>query len=360
MKTAHIVVGTLLTLGLTGTVSADWDPGDPFKMHFPQLPDLTSNGLDVFDGPGILPNFSDSIVPEKFLADDWMCTESGPVTGIHFWGSYLFDQQIMASMDPDDSFFSLVIYEDIPETPTSHSRPGEPLWDMYAQPTNARLYADNVEEGFYDPNSDEIVGSDTQVWQFNFDIPAADAFVQSAGEIYWLGIHHTYDLDGNGVVDGQDYVTLSDFSPAAFGWKTSQDHFNDDGVWTDVSTAPNVPGDYDGDGFVGAGDLALVLNNWGDDVSVSGVPVGWVSGLPMGMISSEELQGVLGNWGNSGPAFMDPHVVPNGPWNELIYPSGHPFGGQSMDLSFVIVPEPSAWLLLLLASGFSGLRRRRG
>lgn len=296
MKTITSIVGlTLMMFCLTGDVSADWDPGDPFKMHYPQLPDLTPNGLDVLAGPLVDGSviFPDTI-PEKFLADDWMCTASGPVTGIHFWGSYLGDQQVMASLDPNDSFFSLVIYEDIPATATSFSMPGAPLWDTYVQPTSARFYA-TADEGFYDPNRDEIIGSDTEVWQFNFDIPAADAFVQTAGEIYWLGIHHTFDVNRDGVVDGLDFITLNNVKPVGFGWKTSQDHFNDDGVWTDVSTI-----------------------------------------------------------------FTGGHVVPPAgePWGELVYPSSHPFGGMSMDLSFVIVPEPAAGLLLLLASGLCGLLRR--
>ena len=296
--TSRTIVGALMMLCLTGVVSADWDPGDPFKMHFPQLPDLTPNGLDVLAGPGVhqlSPPPGGDIPPEKFLADDWLCTESGPVTGIHFWGSYLSDQQIMQSLDPADAFFSLVIYDNIPAPPGGFSQPGQPLWDTYVQPTSARLYA-TADEGFYDPNFDAIVGADTEVWQFNFDIPAADAFVQTEDEIYWLGIHHTFDLSSDGFVNFIDLTALQAIAPAGFGWKTSQDHFEDDAVWTDVSTF-----------------------------------------------------------------FTGGHVVPGAgtPWGELIYPSVHPFGGQSMDLSFVIVPEPAGCLLLLLGSGLFVIRRCR-
>ena len=53
---------------------ADWQPGDGHKMHFPQLPD--EDGWDVNATMGVC------------LADDWMCSETGPVEDIHFWGSW--------------------------------------------------------------------------------------------------------------------------------------------------------------------------------------------------------------------------------------------------------------------------------
>lgn len=59
---------------LAAPAIADWHPGDGHKMHFPQLPD--ENGWDVNASGGIC------------LADDWMCSETGPVSDIHFWGSW--------------------------------------------------------------------------------------------------------------------------------------------------------------------------------------------------------------------------------------------------------------------------------
>ena len=45
------------------------EPGDPHKMHFPQLPDLSPEGMDVLDGP-IIPDMGATEYYEKFLADD--------------------------------------------------------------------------------------------------------------------------------------------------------------------------------------------------------------------------------------------------------------------------------------------------
>ncbi|KKL14622.1 hypothetical protein LCGC14_2513840, partial [marine sediment metagenome] len=57
---------------------ADWPDTDDHKMHWPQLPDPF--GWDVFAG-------TTADGTQKVLADDWLCTQSGPVDDIHFWGS---------------------------------------------------------------------------------------------------------------------------------------------------------------------------------------------------------------------------------------------------------------------------------
>jgi len=59
-----------------------------------------------------------------------------------------------------------------------------------------------------------------------------------------------------------------------------------------------IAGDYDGDDFVGQGDIDLVLLNWGTDVS-GGPPNGWTTNLPTGSVDQDELDQVLLNWGSS-------------------------------------------------------------
>ena len=82
-KIVGIFVCTLMILASSSFVTmADWNPGDGHKMHFPQLPDEA--GWDVYATAGL----SDYGYPDICLADDWMCNESGPVTDIHFWGSW--------------------------------------------------------------------------------------------------------------------------------------------------------------------------------------------------------------------------------------------------------------------------------
>ena len=88
-----------------------------------------------------------------------------------------------------------------------------------------------------------------------------------------------------------------------------------------------LAGDYNNDGLVGAADLNLVLGAWGDDVSVTGVPAGWVNDVPTGLIGAQHLNDVLANW------------------------------GATLSASLTTVPEPSTlWFVLM---GMAGLVQRK-
>jgi len=68
---------SLCVLFVSGTALADWDPADPAKWV--QLPDLSPTGIDVY------------ATNPKVLADDFLCTQTGLITDIHIWGSWLGD-----------------------------------------------------------------------------------------------------------------------------------------------------------------------------------------------------------------------------------------------------------------------------
>ena len=280
LKTLALTM-TLVLVG-AGPTLADWDIGDPYKMHFPQLPDENSTGLDVHASWPWQPGATQG----KILADDFLCTATGPITDIHIWGSWLNDvlpNPNGTNPDANAVAFKLSIHADIPAVVDlatgqvlEHSRPGEELWQTVFSSTNpnktARLWSTGPEQ-FYDPNIDQIIGSDSQIWQYNFFIDPADAWVQEKGTIYWL-----------------DVQAVPDEQQAVFGWKSSRDHWNDDAVWGDT------------DAMFG-------------DVNAAG-------------------------------------------WSELIYPAGHPLEGQSIDLAFVITPEPASMALMALG-GLMMFRRRK-
>ena len=202
--TMTVVIG--LAMCMVPQASADWDPiydatGKIInhKMHYPQLPD--PNGWDV------------NATWPKVLADDWMCSGTGPVADVHFWGSWRQDQRLPIE------YIHLSIHEDIPAVPgVSYSRPGALLWerDFYPTQFTERPWGSGP-QGWYDPNTGEAVRPDHfGIWQYNI-VDILDPFYQNEGTIYWLDIS----------------VKLPDTVPPSWGWKTSIDHWNDDAVWGD-------------------------------------------------------------------------------------------------------------------------------
>ena len=264
MKTRiNVIVLVVLMACMAASVQADWNVGDPYKMHYPQLPDMSPNGLDI------------KATAPKILADDFQCTQTGPITDVHIWGSWLNDRlpyDPTGAIDPTAPSFKLSIHLDVPAGPApGYSHPGQEVWSTYFNPGtyHARLWGP-AQEHFYDPNVGQIIGTDTQVWQYNFLIPPAAAFVQQQGTIYWL-----------------DVQALMPTPDVMFGWKTSgSPHFLDDAVWGDA-----------------------------------------------------------------------PFGAPPTVWEPLVYPPGTPLGGQSMDLAFVITPEPAS--ITLVGLGVLALIRRR-
>jgi hypothetical protein len=71
--------------------------------------------------------------------------------------------------------------------------------------------------------------------------------------------------------------------------------------------APALPGDLDGDGFVGITDLNIVLGNWNQNVTAGDPLVGDPSGD--GFVGIEDLNEVLGNW-NAGTPPQAVNAVP--------------------------------------------------
>jgi len=200
-----VIVG-LAALALGSAARADWNTGDPHKMHFPQLPN--PNGWDV--------NF----MTPKVLADDWLCTGSGPVKDIHFWFSSRRDLPFQIHN------IHTSIHTDIPagEGGLPYSRPGALLWQWDFEPGTFTVRDWGMgQQGWYDPNLGEFVPFDhMMIFQANITrIP--NPFYQERGKIYWLDLSVA--------------ATNPMGEPVQLGWKTSLDHWHDDAVWADFGGA---------------------------------------------------------------------------------------------------------------------------
>lgn len=156
------------------------------------------------------------------LADDWLCTRSGYVTEIHFWGSWRDDQ--VGNLEA----FLLAIYSDQsaddPDNPFDYSHPHEKIWpDFAADFVEVTVYETEPmppsSQGWYDPLTGEIISGDhSDYFQYSIylqDIlPEEQWFQQEEGTIYWL-------------------VLYPRLVPPyrMWGWKSSLNHWNDDAVW---------------------------------------------------------------------------------------------------------------------------------
>lgn len=209
-----------------------WIPGDEHKMHFPQLPDEA--GWDV--------NATQPLV----LADDWMCSETGWVKDIHFWGSW------MHGREGEILTFILSIHEDIPANPPEipYSRPGLTLWERTISRFGSNPIDPPTMEGWYDPYSQEFIMDDhMEYFQYDIYLDSLDWFWQHNGTIYWLNIS----------------AIVAEPDSTQWGWKSSIDHWNDDAVWSLWGTLDWIdlwePPD-----FIQSLDLAFVITGEGPEL----------------------------------------------------------------------------------------------
>jgi hypothetical protein len=253
---ARIICFLIATLLITSTTLAiaDWELGDGHKMHFPQLPD--PNGWDV--------DFHD-----WWLGDDWLCTESGEVTDIHFWISFQRDVFM------DLPYVDVSIWSNIPGPP---SHPGDMLWTYQFMPEDFIIAGPWVgDQGWYWPPDFFEQPDHQEYWQIN--IPDIEQpFTQQEDTIYWLVIRMPFFVDP--------------FAPPGIGWKTSTEQFEDNAVfgapgswnpiWDPISHAPL--------------DFAFVIDGGGPD------PICClnITGVDGGLLSPASSLNVIANITNTG------------------------------------------------------------
>ncbi len=129
-----------------------------------------------------------------------------------------------------------------------------------------------------------------------------------------LGYTWAARFETNAIVDQRDFQVMRlALTPDAQG--TIRFLASADGAFSDHSVSfvqefqitdgqvfggwsPGPSGDYNRNGRVEQGDLDLVLQHWGKDADVTGVPDGWDRHPPDGQVAQSELDFVLTRWGN--------------------------------------------------------------
>ncbi|MBN1788366.1 MAG: hypothetical protein JW806_08220 [Sedimentisphaerales bacterium] len=220
LKKVFLVVISILFV--TYAAFGDWDDGDPYKMHFPQLPDPM--GWDI-------------CLHEQMVADDFRCTESGPITDIHFWVSWHQDIEDWAN-----TTFKVEIWDNIPGGPAGGGMPGTMLWQWNGLGNFVvRQPPYTGQQGWHCPSNYQTIYPDHNLyWQINIT-QIVEPFIQEQGQIYWLVLK-------------ADKIEW----PPAVGWKTSLNHFGSYSLWSAGGAAAWMPVLVWGDMMV---DQAFVITN---------------------------------------------------------------------------------------------------
>ncbi len=192
-------------------------------VKYVQWPNLT-NGLDVWDS-NVLPSGGQGDGP-WWLADDWVCTNSGEISDIHLWGSW---QNDLAA--PGTITFELYVLNDVPVGPNNpfYSHPGTNiLWHQTFPPGtySESIWNANAQEHFFDPGNSETLGPDTVVWYYCFNPTNLVQYGSTNNpQMYWLAA----------------FADLPVGTPYVFGWKSTTNVQHDISVhtkWTAFSVPP--------------------------------------------------------------------------------------------------------------------------
>ncbi len=190
-----------LAFKLTTTNTPSVPCVDTGGNKYDQEPNLDL-GFDVWNSSPIPPQITDG---PWVLADDFVCNQSGQITDLHLWGSWLNNQSLTNSIT-----FTLGIYDDVGVSATnSYSHPGNLLWSQTFVPGQ---YAETMygtgTESFLDPGPPVSLGPENQVWYYCFN---PTNLFQQKGHTYWLAA----------------FAQLPPVATTAFGWKSTRQFSND-------------------------------------------------------------------------------------------------------------------------------------
>lgn len=307
MKNVTTILAVSAVLALAGPAWADWDTTDPAKWV--QLPDLEPMGLDVKNGPDIVWDdewqewhYDDN---SKVLADDFLCEQSGPITDVHIWGSWKNDKLPGYWEKPTGG--DLVYVRD----PAA-------VFFYVSFHKDVKAGEDPDPDVTWSHPGEELWGYEVAPWAFT----VREVHYGPEG---WYDPNRQEYRPNNHNIAYQYNLHLADIDVDLFEQEEGTIY------WLDIEAHPRWEPE-----FGGLADLPpefgwkTSLDHFQDDATYADWRWDEASG-----------QWVLSQW------------LP------LVYPVGHPFEGKTIDLAFVIVPEPGTMALLGLGGLALLIRRRR-
>ncbi len=164
-------------------------------VKWQQRPDMTQ-GANIVSIPETVP--PDTPVT---VADDWLCLDGSPVSGLIFWGSYPGWKE----QEPDPSGpapgvekFRIQIYSDAPATPSGgFSRPDRLLYEVWTGDFTETYVA-------------SIWLGEMYEHKYRYDLDLPRIFRQERSKVYWLNI-----------------AAVPRDPAIRWGWESSMDRWND-------------------------------------------------------------------------------------------------------------------------------------
>ncbi|RKY43261.1 MAG: hypothetical protein DRP85_00265 [Candidatus Makaraimicrobium thalassicum] len=179
-----ILAAAFLLIGISVQADAQGD------IKWSQKPDW-AEGYDIL-----------SYDTKPLVADDFECLDGKPVTDIHWWGSYTDDPGTDQS---PSTAFQIKFWRDVPATTTTFSHPGQCLHTVDI-------------DAFSGYKDDWQILAEHHGYRWDANITWSP-FDQTQGTIYWISI-----------AAQPDPANPNDESYKTWGWKTSNDHWNDEAV----------------------------------------------------------------------------------------------------------------------------------
>jgi hypothetical protein len=156
-----------------------------YEVKWSQPPVLATNGFNGWNQYSV----NDTTM---WVADDWACTTTNPVTDIHWWGSFIgWSEPTNPPVVPDG--FIIWFWTDVPAQVGGFSHPGDPLHRIYC--TN---FTFNFVGWDFDPRNPNTVPD--ACFLFEQDFETNDWFYQkpeSGTNIYWVSIAAHYNFGPN-------------------------------------------------------------------------------------------------------------------------------------------------------------------